>query len=175
MRITINSCAEETLSHGTSAAIPLVLGFAMGCVIPCGVLFLRGILVENITANARMLIARCCPLWGGLIFVMFIASITLLVWLYYRYRVHNGRNIVALEKARYEVVKEVLRFTTSKIAVADGKIVIVGKIVTIQDDPKVGKDATTNQTMQKTEMASCDAYEIAFTDSALSSTYNRKE
>lgn len=170
MKVTINSCAEATLNCGTSAAIPLVLGFAMGCVIPFGVWFLQFIWLGNIAIRNEKFFARCSPLLGGVVFVIFIVSIILLVWLFYRFRIQNGKNIVALEKARYEVVKETLKFTTSRIAMSGGKIVIGDKIVFGQDNPEGGKGALTNQAVQKVEIAPSDANEITFSDSALSST-----
>ena len=72
MKIKINSCAEESLSHGTSAAIPIFLGFAMGCVIPSWVLLLHLLLVGSGALNAS------CILLLDAIFIYSVVSVVVL-------------------------------------------------------------------------------------------------
>ena len=95
-------------------------------------------------------------------------SIVSLVWLYYRYRVNNGKNIVALERARYEIVKEIFKFTTGKIEMSGKRIVIGDKTIIVQDNPGGGAESP-NLVESNVTISASGENEITFKDSALSS------
>lgn len=124
MKIFINSNSSETLDCGTSAAVPVVLGFVMGCFVPLGGFVLAGLLNEKLDINGVFHVVRCHPLWIVVLIAIFVSAILVLVWLFYRFKVQNGRNIVMLEKIRYETIREILKgdFQNVKKVCDDGVV-----------------------------------------------------
>lgn len=124
MKILINSNSSETLDCGTSAAVPLVLGFVIGCFVPLGGLVVAGLLNEKLDIDGIFHIVRYHPLWIVVLIAIFVSAILILVWLFYRFKVQNGRNIVMLEKIRFETIREILKggFQNVKEVCEDGVV-----------------------------------------------------